>query len=108
MSSKSDLPNFEFKITIPNLKDPDAFKGQIKHLTVAQNLKVPVPKRSGGKNGIKTVNILPPSVSKITFLSIRPDKYSDDCRNLICRPGPVSSTSTGSTDDSTQTPMDHQ
>jgi hypothetical protein len=116
MSSKPEGATFNFTVKIPNLQDPKPSSGEIKNLTAAQNLTVAVPKRSGGKNGEKSVTILPPSVEvdKITFLFIRPDWYSDDCRKLICKPGPVSSSGTSSTDAatysdvSTQKPMDHQ
>jgi hypothetical protein len=116
MSSTPEGANFTFTVKIPNLQDPKPSTGKIKNLTAAQNLTVAVPKRSGGKNGEKSVTILPPSVEvdKINFLFIRPDWYSDDCRKLICKPGPVSSSGTSSTDAathsdvSTQMPMDHQ
>src|SRR5215211_3604865 len=115
MSSKPEGAKFTFTVKIPNLQDPKPSEGLIKNLTAAQNLTISVPKRSGGNNGKKTVNILPPSVNNTNFLFIRPDAYSDDCRKLTCTPGPASSSATSTStdtathsDDSTQTSMDYQ
>ena len=76
--SNTELPTFQFTVTkLPELKDPEASKGEMKGLKFAQPLKISVPKRSGEKNGEKTVSLLP---HKVTFLFLRPSKYSDDCR----------------------------
>jgi hypothetical protein len=84
-TAEENAASFTFGATIPNVP-PVSSTGNIQNLTGSISLTVTVPKKNAGMNGMKTVSMLPNTVTNINFLFIKPERYSDWCRRIICMP----------------------